>query len=212
MRRANLLACATVLVGFGGHGCSPSASSSASVTPPAAENAPAPLAPATAVSDAAPARREPAPAFVGFAIKSFNWEFQGYDVFQVDGSGNAVWMEASAHSERHKGGAVIVPSWHRVAWTLSADELAGLKAQLAESRFLDLESLYIDRNIEDGQNEELILRHERGEKRVTCSNQFPPEIQALREHVRKLVEPQRVKLRNAPALDRTAAEKIWLPI
>lgn len=151
-------------------------------------------------------------SFESFTIVDYNWEIRGYDLFHVDAKGAAMMLVAFGYTETMDGEDVLVPKWHRVDWQLTPSQRASLIERLEASRFRQLEPLYIDRRIYDGQNVEFVLETNAGEKRVKCSNAFPDEIVALRELANTLSEAKRRGLKESTEpMPRAQAEQIWKP-
>ncbi len=118
--------------------------------------------------------------FEEFVVLAFNWELDGYDVLRVKKSGDVTLVVAVMESIKIEGERVIAPVWYRLDWKTSNAKLQELVDKLEAIQFRDLDTLYIDRDVDDGQNVTFLFTNSRGTNRVTCSNEFPKDIQALR--------------------------------
>lgn len=174
----------------------------------AADSAEAPTP--TVPSETSDATTAAQPVFEEFVIKSFHWELQGYDVVVLRKEGLSSYVGAVPKLEKHKGEEVLIPTWNKIEWQADPDKIAKLIDMLSSQGFRDLEELYIDRSVEDGQSDEFILVDTQGKKRVQCSNSFPPEIQRIQKYISaEFVAPRQEELKSATPLSPADAKAHW---
>lgn len=151
-----------------------------------------------------------APTFQRFVLKSYHWELGGYEMLIVNREGPASYVGPVPRRTRMKGEVVIVSEWSRVDWQPETAQVDALIAELETMNFRELDELYINRNIEDGQSVEFTLVDDTGPKKVTCSNEFPDAIQKLRLLLRtEFTGPQQGPLKKAKVLSNEDAEAYW---
>ena len=160
-------------------------------------------------SDARPTKR--VPAFKRLVIKSFHWELAGHEVLVINADGFSTFVGAVNTRHKEKGKEqYLTTAWHRIDWQVDPGRLAALQAKLEELRFDQLDALYIDRDMHDGQSVDFILTDEAGERKVTCSNLFPAPIQELRLFARaQFLNRLEGELEAAKVLTSKEAEAFW---
>lgn len=143
-------------------------------------------------------------------IDNFNWEVHGSELTVVNGDGSAEHVDFKI--EIPKVG-MPAPQWYLRRFQVSADVLTGLQQLLANPRFVELEPLYINREIHDGANTSFAWKNNGVTKSVQCSNQYPAALIELRDYVQahiidvipRTVRAERITHQQMEALSHTTS-------
>jgi hypothetical protein len=100
-------------------------------------------------------------------------------------------------------------AWHRVTFTLTDDQTAGLRKLLIDTNFCQLAREY-DTNLADGTVVEVTLGQADYEQTVYCNNYFPQSVRKLSSYLNGILKPHATEIAAAGQIDQKQAVRAIL--